>query len=178
MRRMPRCLVLLPLLVPLAFPGTTAYAQSDLDLPLEDYLKEAGPKAKLVGAGELKIDGNTMLCGRRPTVIDPGFASWGGAYPGYLILNPKKMNGLATVVKLFIYAHECGHQFIGRDEQEADCFAVKRGRRYGWLTEEGLGEICSFMGRLKGDWDHASGQDRCQKMRICYKEAAPRAARN
>ena len=178
MRIMLSCLLLLFCLWPAVFHAGAAQAQDDLDLSLEDYLKEAGPDAKLVQAGKLKIDGQTMLCGRRPTVIDPNFASWGGAYPGYLILNPNKLDGLATVVKLFIYAHECGHQFIGRDEQAADCFAVKRGRRYGWLDEVGLGEVCAFMERLKGDWDHASGSNRCKKMRICYKQVRSRAARN
>ena len=158
--------------------GSPADAQSDLDLPLEQYLKEAGDRVKLVPPGKLKIDGRRMLCGRRPTVIDPAFDSWGGAYPGYVILNPKRMDGLATVIKLFIYAHECGHQFVGRDETAADCFAVKRGRRYGWLNEAGLAEVCRFMEQLKGDWDHASGPERCVEMKVCYKDAAPRAARN
>ncbi|GAB4233429.1 MAG: hypothetical protein Kow0032_16690 [Methyloligellaceae bacterium] len=150
--------------------------QSDLDLPLSEYLRTAGPDVKLVEPGALRIDGARMICGKRPTVIDPGFESWGGAYPGYLILNPKRMEGLSTVIKMFIYAHECGHQFIGRDEDAADCFAVKRGRRYGWLGPEGLEEVCTFMAKLKGDWDHAAGPDRCRKMKICYEQAAPRAA--
>lgn len=162
----------------LAFPGTPggdAGGPSDLDLPLEEYLDQAGPQARLVGVGELEIDGHRMLCGRRPTVIDPGFSSWGGAYPGYLILNPEQLEGLATVIKLFVYAHECGHQFRGRDEVAADCFAVKRGRRYGWLDTAGLERVCAFMEQLKGDAHHAAGPERCRKMRICYKEAAPRA---
>lgn len=154
-----------------------APAQSDLDLPLEDYMKAAGSRAELVKPGELKIDGHTMFCGRRPTVIDPEFSSWGGAYPGYLILNPKRMEGLSTVVKLFIFSHECGHQFIGRDENAADCFGIKRGRRYGWLDETGLDEVCQFMRKLKGTSVHASGPDRCEKMRKCYRDAAPRASR-
>ena len=153
-------------------------AGSALDLPLADYLAKAGPGAKLVEAGALKIDKHRMSCGRRPTVIDPKFESWGGAYPGYLILNPDRLKGLATQVKLFVYAHECGHQFIGRDEEAADCFGIKRGRRYGWLTEEGLAQVCDFISKLKGDADHAAGPKRCEKMRRCYMDAAPRASRN
>lgn len=158
--------------------GETVRAESDLDLPLEDYLRDAGPQARLIGVGELKIDGHRLFCGRRPTVMDPEFSSWGGAYPGYLILNPKRLAGLSTTIKLFVYAHECGHQFVGRNEDAADCFAVKRGRRYGWLNAEGLAEVCRFMKKLKGDWEHASGTDRCRKMQVCYKAAAPRAAQN
>lgn len=162
--------------------STPAYAQaegsSDLDIPLADYLAKAGPDAKLIEPGKLKIDKHRMVCGKRPTVIDPNFESWGGAYPGYLILNPKRMKGLPTPVKLFIYSHECGHQFIGRDEGAADCFGVKRGRRYGWLKEEGLAQVCDFISTLKGDADHAAGPKRCKQMRICYMEVSPRKARN
>jgi hypothetical protein len=165
--------------------GASARAQadfvqggSDLDIALPDYLAKAGPNVKLVEAGDLKIDGHTMICGKRPTVIDNTFDSWGGAYPGYLILNKERLKNLSTPVKLFVYAHECGHQFIGRNEEAADCFGVKRGRRYGWLTEEGLAQVCDFISKLKGDADHAAGPRRCEKMRRCYIDAAPRASRN
>ena len=154
------------------------YLQSDLDLPLEAYLKEAGPDAKVVPPGKYRIDGYKAECGRRPTVIDPNFDSWGGAYPGYLIMNPKRLEGLSTPIKLFVFAHECGHQFVGRDEGAADCFGIKRGRRYGWLNEKGLEEVCTFMSKLKASSEHAAGPERCEKMRVCFKEAAPRAARN
>ncbi|MGI9383197.1 MAG: hypothetical protein ACR2PO_08580 [Methyloligellaceae bacterium] len=162
----------------LAFGASGAGAQSDLDLTLDQYLKKAGAAAKLVAYGQLRIDGYRMHCGRRPTVIDPNFSSWGGAYPGFVILNPKRLKGLATPVKLYVYAHECGHQFIGRDEEAADCFAVKRGRRYGWLDENGMGQICAFIAKLKGSADHYAGPKRCEIMRRCYKEAAPRAQRS
>jgi hypothetical protein len=155
-----------------------AEATSDLDIPLSQYMAKAGQDVKLIEPGKLKIDGHTMVCGKRPTVIDPKFESWGGAYPGYLILNPERMKDLPTPVKLFVYAHECGHQFIGRNEGAADCFGVKRGRRYGWLAEEGLAQVCDFISGLKGDADHAAGPKRCNKMRMCYMDAGPRAARN
>lgn len=153
-------------------------AGSDLDLSLADYLAKAGPDAKLIEPGKLKIDDYRMVCGKRPTVIDRNFESWGGAYPGYLILNPERLRTLPTPVKLFVFSHECGHQFVGRDESAADCFGVKRGRRYGWLNEEGLAQVCDFISKLKGDADHASGPERCKKMRMCYMDAAPRAARS
>ena len=151
---------------------------SDLDLSLPDYLAQAGPGAKLVAAGKLKIDKHRMVCGRRPTVMDPNFESWGGAYPGFVILNPKRLKELPTAVKLFIYAHECGHQFVGRNETAADCFGAKRGRRYGWLNEKGLDQVCAFISKLRGDAEHADGPERCKKIRICYREAAPRASRS
>ena len=166
----------------LAFPAHAQSGlfqpQSDLDIALPDYLAKAGPDARLVEPGQLKIDDHRMVCGKRPTVIDNTFESWGGAYPGYLILNMERLKTLPTAVKLFIFAHECGHQFVGRNEDAADCFGVKRGRRYGWLTEEGLAQVCDFISKLKGDADHAAGPKRCEQMRQCYLDAAPRASRN
>ena len=153
-------------------------AGSGLDLSLAEYLAKAGPSAKLIEPGKLRIEGHRMVCGKRPTVIDRKFESWGGAYPGYLILNPDRLKGLPIAVKLFVYAHECGHQFVGREEDAADCFGVKRGRRYGWLKEEGLAQVCDFISNLKGDAYHAAGPKRCNKMRMCYLQAAPRASRN
>lgn len=152
--------------------------QSDLDLSLDEYMAKADPGVKLVEAGKLRIDKHRMVCGKRPTVIDNTFESWGGAYPGFLILNMKRLKDLTTPVKLFIFAHECGHQFVGRDETKADCFGVKRGRRYGWLNEEGLAQVCDFISKLKGDADHHDGPKRCEIMRKCYLQAAPRSARN
>ena len=77
---------------------------------LEVYLKEIGPEGKLISHGQLKIDGRSVNCGKRPTVLNPNFDSWGGAFPGFVILNDKKISGLSTQVKLYIYSHECGHQ--------------------------------------------------------------------
>ena len=154
-----------------------AMAQSGLDISLEDYLKEVGPRAKLVPKGKLLIDGKRKYCGSRPTVMDPKFDSWGGAYPGFVILNPNRLKNLPSVVKFYVYAHECGHQFVGRNEEAADCFAVKRGRRYGWLDDQGMAKICSFISKLKGDGEHDAGTTRCEKMRVCFKDAAPRASR-
>jgi hypothetical protein len=134
----------------------------------EEYLKEAGPEAKLIAHGAYKIDGVPVNCGTRPTVIDPNFSSWGGALPGFLIMNPVKTKGLPRPVKLYIYAHECGHQFIGADEMGADCFSIRRGVRWGWLDRNGLEQVCAFISTLKGDSVHPPGPRRCDHMRQCY----------
>jgi hypothetical protein len=44
-----------------------------------------------------------------------GLRSWGGA-PGFVILNTKKIDGLSTAVKLYVYSRECRHQWEGPDE--------------------------------------------------------------
>ena len=86
---------------------------------LEEYLQQVGPEGTVIGHGQLKIGGRAVNCGKRPTVLNPViFHSWGCAFPGFLILNTKKLDGLPTPVKLYLYFHECGHQFVGADEVE------------------------------------------------------------
>ena len=112
---------------------------------------------KLVPHGALKIDGRTVNCGKRPTVLNSNFDSWGGAFPGFVILNTKKITGLSTAVKLYVYSHECGHQFEGPDETKADLFAIRRGVKWGWLDAVGMEDICTFISTLKGDSVHPPG---------------------
>ena len=137
---------------------------------VEEYMKEAGPEAKLIAQGALKIDGRTVNCGKRPTVLNSNFDSWGGAFPGFLILNTKKITGLSTAVKLYVYSHECGHQFEGPDESKADLFAIRRGVKWGWLDAVGMEDICTFISTLKGDSVHPPGPQRCETMRNYYKQ--------
>lgn len=133
----------------------------------EGYAAHVG-SSKIIPPGALRLDGRRMTCGQRPTVIDDQLDDYGAAYPGFLILNSKLMARVPTSVKLWIYAHECGHQFRGPDEETADCFAVQRGRRQGWLTPEGLEEICAFIRPSKGSSMHFSGSHRCESMRRCF----------
>jgi len=147
------------------------YRGSAADGPtIEQYAEEIGPAATVIGHGELKIDGKRVNCGTRPTVLNPNFDSWGGAFPGFLILNTKKIKGLSTQVKLYIYSHECGHQFIGASETKADLFAIRRGVKWGWLDAQGLEEICVFISQLKGDAVHPPGPKRCDVMRAYYRQ--------
>jgi hypothetical protein len=137
---------------------------------LDEYVKDVGPDAQVVAQGQLKIDGKSMTCGKRPTVLNPNFDSWGGAFPGFLILNNKKITGLSTQTKLYIYSHECGHQFEGADETKADLFAIRRGVKWGWLDAEGMEDICVFISQLKGDAVHPPGPQRCETMRKYYRK--------
>jgi hypothetical protein len=134
----------------------------------EEYVAHVGGDARIVPAGQLRLDGQRLLCGQRPTVLDNNLDDYGAAYPGFLILNPKLLSRVSTPVKMWIHAHECGHQFRGPDEETADCFAVQRGRRQKWLTQDGLEEVCRFIAPAKGDSMHFSGSHRCATMRKCY----------
>jgi hypothetical protein len=98
---------------------------------------------------------------------------FGGSYPGFIVLNPTLFVGLPTPVKLWIFSHECAHQTAGSDEVKADCLAVQRGRREGWLTEDGLGQVCTFMKPAHADSAHFTGTERCALMQQCFPQVAP-----
>jgi hypothetical protein len=135
----------------------------------EEYIAHVGGDAKVVAAGQLTLDNKRRLsCGQRPTVLDSTLDDFGAAYPGFLILNPRLMAKISVPVKMWIFSHECGHQFRGPDEETADCFAVQRGRREGWLTTDGLEEVCKFISPAKGDSMHFAGSHRCEYMKKCY----------
>lgn len=146
-----------------------AWSQGRSPTP-EEYVEHTGGEATIIPAGEFKLDKIPLYCGTRPTVIDNNLDDYGAAYPGFLIMNMKLLNRVSTPVKLWIYSHECGHQFRGPDEETADCFAVQRGRRMGWLSPGGVEEICKFIAPAKGDAMHFSGSHRCEYMRQCFTE--------
>lgn len=153
--------------------GVDAQAQSP-PTP-EQYVQQVGGDAQIVPAGLLKIDGYSAICGTRPTVLDSKLDDFAAAFPGFLILNPKLLAKIKSLpVKLWIHAHECGHQFRGPDEETADCFAVQRGRRQGWLTPEGLEDVCAFITPAKADNVHFAGAKRCEAMKECYADRSIR----
>lgn len=167
-RDYPNKTSVLSLLVSLFAVASIAIGTAQAGPTPEEYASHVGGDAKIVPAGALKLDGQKMTCGQRPTVLDNQLDDYGAAYPGFLILNPRLIAKVSTTVKLWIFSHECGHQFRGPDEETADCFAVQRGRRQGWLSTEGLEEICRFISPAKGDSMHFSGSHRCEQMRKCY----------
>lgn len=148
-----------------AQPRSSLHADSGAGV----YVAQHG--GSLAPAGQLEIDGRRMACGRLPTVLDPRLDDFGVQLPGFLVLNPKLFAGLATPVKLWIFSHECAHQTVGQDEAKADCAAVRRGRREGWLDAGGLSKICDFMQPARGDRSHFTGTERCALMQQCFNTA-------
>jgi hypothetical protein len=164
-------LALLALALPVAAQDTVQDYAPDKGSPTpEEYVAHVGGDSRIVPAGEFELDGIKLYCGTRPTVIDNKLDDYGAAYPGFIIMNMKLLARVSTPVKLWIYSHECGHQFRGPDEETADCFAVQRGRRQGWLSPGGVEEICKFITPAKGDAMHFSGSHRCEYMRQCLME--------
>lgn len=138
-----------------------------------DYIRRSGDAA-LIPNGHLALDGHAEVCGQSVTVLDPRLNDYAAAFPRFIVLNPSLFAKVATPVKLWIYGHECGHVSGLRDEAQADCFGVVRGLREGWLTPQGLDQICAFIGIAQPDAAHFAGPERCALMRACYAKNAKR----
>ncbi len=138
-----------------------------------EYLAAKGAAVTHVPAGRLAYDGHSFRCGRFSAVLNPKLDDYGAAYFGFILLNPVRFATLPLTLKRYAYGHECGHQYVGYDEGEADCYAIRRGKAEGWLDAAALNEICGFIGRSKGDAAHALGARRCAMMRRCFARARP-----
>jgi hypothetical protein len=119
--------------------------------------------------GALQIAGRRLQCGSARNVVDPWLPNLGMAGPGVLILNPALLDRYPDSVRLFVFHHECGHHHVGSDEIEADCWAVNRGLRDGWLAERDLAPICRSFGPDRGTESHPFVTSRCASLRRCFK---------
>lgn len=138
---------------------------------LEEYLDHRGAEVAVIPAGALSFNGADFRCGRFPAVMDAKLDDYGAAYFGFILLNPVRFEALPLPLKRYAYTHECGHQYVGFDEGEADCYAIRRGKREGWLDDKVLGDICGFISQSRGDGIHAQGARRCEMMRRCFARA-------
>lgn len=123
-------------------------------------------KDKLVGAGRLVIAGRRLSCGNTQTLLRDfeGFA----VSSTVIMLNMQALNPLPRQVQWLIYYHECGHILLGPSETSADCYAVKRARREGWLNEQGLEDICAVFNIAGHGPVHPDPEERCNQLRQCF----------
>ena len=84
---------------------------------------------------------------------------YAAAYYGFLILNEERFSKLPMTLKRYVYAHECAHQYVGRGELAADCYAVRQGRREGWLDEKRRGHDLRLHRTGKGEPAHPAGPE-------------------
>ena len=105
-------------------------------------------------------------------MIDPHLDDYASSFPKFIVVRPDLMAKPPTTVKLWIYYHECGHEFIGPDESKADCFSVSQGVKEGWLNPSGVDEICTFISAAHRDATHFAGPQRCTAIRTCYAKAS------
>ena len=93
---------------------------------------------------------------------------------GVIYFNPAITNQLSSVMRDFIFAHECAHLALGHgiirpvNEQVADCWAIRTLADFG-LNQNGLSqlqqELTAFGG--SGDWTHAPGYVRSKNLYHC-----------
>lgn len=119
----------------------------------------------------IELSGRTVRCDNVEVVMDRRLPSEGAAVPGALILNPRMLNEQPAVVRLFVFHHECGHHHVGGSELNADCWAVERGVRDGWLDQRGLKEVCNSFEDAPETSSHPSGRRRCRNLDQCFATA-------
>jgi hypothetical protein len=136
----------------------------------QQYVARLG--GELVPPAQLVLDGRRMSCGSQPTVLDKNLNDAAAAYPKFTILNPNALLPLTSTVKFWVYNHACGRQIAGRDPNVADCFAVKRGVQEGWLSPQGMDEICEYIRPARRSEEHPTGAERCRRMRKCFSQGS------
>jgi hypothetical protein len=118
--------------------------------------------------GTFTIAGQAVRCGQARTLVSSELNDYGASVPGVIVLNPQRLRRLAPEGRLFVYAHECGHQIHGRSEAAADCHAARQGRREGWLTSRGIAGICNVFPKSMSSGTHAARGARCAVIRACF----------
>ena len=123
-------------------------------------------KDRLVPAGRLVIEGRRLSCGSTKTLLRDfeGFA----VSSTVIMLNLQALNPLPRQVQWLIYYHECGHILLGPSETSADCYAVKRARREGWLNDQALDDVCAVFNIAGHGPVHPDPQARCDQLRQCF----------
>src|SRR5262245_49870737 len=121
--------------------------------------------------GSIELAGRTVRCANVEVVMDRRLPSEGAAAPGVLMLNPRMLNEQPAIVRLFVFHHECGHHRVGDSELKADCWAVERGVRDGWLNQRGLKEVCESFEDAPETPSHPSGRRRCRNLDQCFASA-------
>jgi hypothetical protein len=123
-------------------------------------------KDKLVPPGRLVIEGRRLSCGGTQTLLRDfeGFA----VSSTVIMLNMQALKPLPRQVQWLIYYHECGHILYGPSETSADCYAVRRARREGWLNGQGLEEICAVFNIAGHGPVHPDPEARCGQLRQCF----------
>ncbi len=123
-------------------------------------------QGKRVAPGRLVIAGRRLSCGKTATLLRDfeGFA----VSSTVIMLNMQALKDLPRPVQWLIYYHECGHILYGPSETSADCYAVRRARREGWLTWTGLDDICAVFNIAGHGPLHSDPERRCEELRQCF----------
>ncbi|HSD91504.1 MAG TPA: hypothetical protein VLB11_00565 [Methyloceanibacter sp.] len=146
----------------LGFALCLALFASDLELRGAAALEQG----KLVAPGRLVVAGRRLSCGATATLIRDfeGFA----VSSTVIMLNMQALKELPRSVQWLIYYHECGHILYGPSETSADCYAIRRARREGWLSLQALEDICAVFNIAGHGPAHPDPEARCEQLRQCF----------
>jgi hypothetical protein len=131
----------------------------------------SAPSMSLKRDGSLDIGGRNLRCGPIRIMLPRRLNNLGVAGPGMIALNPRLLSSYPEIVRLFVFAHECGHHHVGGSELGADCWAVRRGVREGWLDRNGLEQVCRSVSDEPASSTHPSGRKRCMNLDRCFASA-------
>jgi TonB family protein len=134
----------------------------------KEYVDHFG--GTIVPPGKFEIEGHPVVCGSRPTALDAHLDDYSAAYRQFLIVNPGRFEKLSPTLKHWTFGVACGFALFGPDPTGADCYAVRRGKKEGWLSDEGVEQICTFILPTRGRYNQVPGPERCQRLRQCYRE--------
>jgi hypothetical protein len=123
-------------------------------------------QGKFVAPGRLVVAGRKLSCGKTATLLRDfeGFA----VSSTVIMLNMEALKDLPRQVQWLIYYHECGHILFGPSESAADCYAVRRARREGWLGSTALDDICAVFNIAGHGPLHPDPEQRCDQLRQCF----------
>lgn len=125
--------------------------------------------AQVFPPGTFSIDGYPVVCGSNIVILNPSMNDIGlNTGNGQIYLNPILLGGVPTVVKLYVFGHECAHSLVGPNETAADCWSVRVGRQQGWFPPQAFALLMQAFQGNPGDVVHPSGPKRVADMLQCY----------
>lgn len=93
-----------------------------------------------------------------------------------ITLNQNRLETLPDKLQVFFFHHECAHHMMGHvfyptqtSENEADCYAIKLGRREGFFTRNDVISFAPHLARSRGSaFGHLPGPLRSQRLVACF----------
>lgn len=134
---------------------------------------------------ELVISGTSLTCKdfrgaevRTTQMADLGDVAraWIVAKMPIITIDSVRMAQLPAKAQLFFYFHECGHHVLAHiyvptitSENEADCWAIKRGRAQGLFTHDDVLAFGPIFAHSRGSKvGHLPGPERVKHLLSCF----------